>query len=332
MPSLTSSQLLAPPALACAIRVRNVSHRYGQREALADVSLEINEGEIFAILGPNGGGKTTLFRLLSTLIPLQHGQITVLGCDVVTQQPALRQRLGVVFQAPSLDRKLTVAENIRLMGRLYGLAGANLSLRLSELLDHFDLKDRADELVERLSGGLKRRVELAKGMIHSPPMLLLDEPTTGLDPAARSDVWQFLKNLRDANRTTIVFTTHYLDEADAADRLAILDEGHLVALGAPEELRAALGSDSITLECDEPQSLAAAASERFGLTAVVVDGAVRLECTEGHKLVAQLVEAFPGRLRAVHLGKPSLDDVFIAKTGHRFWSDRQARTVADRKA
>jgi len=306
-----------------AVRVAGVSHAYGTRQALADLSLEIQAGELFAILGPNGGGKTTLFRLLATLMPLQAGRISVLGQDLPRGQQAVRRELGVVFQSPSLDRKLTVAENIRLQAALYGLAGRELAMRLDELLDHFALKDRAKELAEKLSGGLKRRVELAKGLIHRPRLLLLDEPSTGLDPAARSDLWHYLRLLQRDAGTTIVLTTHYLDEADGASRIAILNAGRLVALGPPDELRASIGGDSIVIETSDSAGLAAEAFERLGLVAKVVDGAVRIEVADGHTWIARIVEAFPGRIQAIRLGKPTLEDVFIARTGHRFWRERE---------
>jgi len=231
--------------------------------------------------------------------------------------------MGVVFQAPSLDRKLTVAENIRLQAVLYGLRGAKLSRRLDELLEHFALRDRAGELTEQLSGGLRRRVELAKGMIHQPRLLLLDEPSTGLDPAARSDLWEYLRQLRQSQATTIVLTTHYLDEADGADRIAILNEGRLVALGPPDELRGEVGGDSIAIETLEPQSLAKEIRESLGLPARAVDDTVRVEVKDGHTWISRIVEAFPGQVSGIRLGKPTLEDVFIAKTGHRFWRERE---------
>lgn len=289
---------------------------------MADLTLDVARGELLAVLGPNGGGKTTLFRLLSTLLPLQSGSASVLGCDLQAHPHAIRQRIGVVFQAPSLDRKLTVAENIRLQAALYGLAGREVTQRLDELLARFALAERAGELTEKLSGGLRRRVELAKGLIHQPQLLLLDEPSTGLDPAARSDLWRYLRLLREEQGTTIVLTTHYLDEADGADRLAILNEGRLVALGPPDELRASVGGDSITLETAAAAELAAQIAERFGLPARVVDDAVRLETPDGHHWIPRLMEAFPGRIAAIRLGKPTLEDVFIARTGHRFWRER----------
>jgi len=319
----TKPAFAASPDSTTAVRIAAVSHAYDSRPALVNLSLEIRAGELFAILGPNGGGKTTLFRLLATLMPPKSGAVNVMGYDLARDQQAVRQLLGVVFQAPSLDRKLTVAENIRLQAALYGLHGRELARRLDELLDHFALRDRANELTERLSGGLRRRVELAKGLIHRPRLLLLDEPSTGLDPVARSDLWQYLRQLQGREGTTILLTTHFLDEADSADRIAILNAGHLVALGPPDELRAAIGGDSITIETAEPHKLAAAISEQFGLAATIVDSAVRLEAQEGHKLIARIVEAFPGSVSAIRLGKPTLEDVFIARTGHRFWRERE---------
>jgi len=304
-----------------AISLAGVSHAYGTRQALINVSLEIHTAELFAVLGPNGGGKTTLFRILSTLIPLQSGAVHLLGHDLVSQAHAIRRLIGVVFQSPSLDRKLTVAENIQLQAVLYGLAGRELSRRLDELLEQFALRDRAGELTERLSGGLRRRVELAKGMIHQPRLLLLDEPSMGLDPAARSDLWQYLRYLKSEHGTTIVLTTHYLDEADGADRIAILSQGQLVALGAPDELRAEVGGDSVSIETAEPQLLAAAIRNSLGLAGRVVDDQVRLELADGHKWIARIIEDFPGQVTAIRLGKPTLEDVFIARTGHRFWRE-----------
>ncbi len=303
-----------------AIRVWSVGYRYGRRQALVDLSLEIAPGEIFAFLGPNGGGKTTLFRLLSTLIPLQEGQVEILSHDLRTQSAQVRSQIGVVFQAPSLDKKLTVSENIRHQAHLYGIAGATLRQREAEMLARLGLADRAGERAEALSGGLRRRAELAKGMIHRPRLLLLDEPSTGLDPGARSDLWSYLRSLSEQG-VTVVLTTHLLEEADKADRIAILNEGRLVALDTPEALRATVGGDSITIRSSDPQRLAAAIGAEFGCEAQVLDGAVRLEQADGHRWIARLVDAFGGQIESVTLGKPSLEDVFIARTGHRFWHE-----------
>jgi ABC-2 type transport system ATP-binding protein len=305
--------------MSSAIKVDRVSHSYGSRRALFEVSLEIEQGEIFAFLGPNGGGKTTLFRLLSTLIPIQEGAIRLLGLDAVRQTAAVRSQIGVVFQAPSLDRKLTIAENLRHQGHLYGMSGRDLARRQAEMLGHLGLADRAGDLVEKLSGGLRRRAELAKGLLHRPQLLLLDEPSTGLDPGARVDLWEYLQRIRRENGVTIALTTHLLEEAEKADRLAILNAGVLVALDTPEALKATVGGDSITIEADNPPALARAIVAELGLQAQVVDGSVRLEQHDGHRQIARLVEAFPGQLRSIRLGKPTLEDVFIARTGHRFF-------------
>jgi ABC-2 type transport system ATP-binding protein len=217
-----------------------------------------------------------------------------------------------------LDKKLTVAENIRCQGQLYGLTGRTLTRRQAEMLDRFRLADRADDRVETLSGGLRRRVELAKGLLHQPRLLLLDEPSTGLDPLARVDLWAYLEQVRSDDGVTVVLTSHLLEEADRADRIAILDRGRLVALGVPDELRATVGGDSITIDAAEPPKLAAAIRERFDCPAEVVGDSVRLERADGHQWIARLVEAFPGQIESVRLGKPSLEDVFIDRTGRRF--------------
>jgi ABC-2 type transport system ATP-binding protein len=314
-----------------AIQASGLTYHYGRRKALDDLSLRIERGEIFAFLGPNGGGKTTLFRLLSTLIPLQDGQLEILSHDLRRDKTAVREAIGVVFQAPSLDRKLSVMENIHHQGHLYGLSGPTLAARATEMLERLALSDRASERVETLSGGLRRRVELAKGMIHHPRLLLLDEPSTGLDPGARSDLWSYLHTLLDEHGVTVVLTTHLLEEADKADRIGILHEGRLVALDTPDALRATVGGDSITIHSSDPARLAAAIGAEFGREPQILDGCVRLEQAEGHRWIARLVEAFPGQIESVTLGKPTLEDVFIARTGHRFWqssSDDQVAALA----
>jgi ABC-2 type transport system ATP-binding protein len=308
---------------ASAISIADLGHRYGSRRALDGIILEIEVGEVFVFLGPNGGGKTTLFRLLSTLMPIQRGEVRILGFDLRGQTQAIRERIGVVFQAPSLDKKLTVTENLMHQGHLYGLSGRGLESRQSEMLARLGLADRHCDRVETLSGGLRRRVELAKGMLHHPRLLLLDEPSTGLDPGARSDLWDYLQQVRRDEGVTIVLTTHLLEEAEKADRIAILNEGSLVALDTPEALKATVGGDSITIQTSRPQSLAEEIIARFDCPASALEGVVRLEKPNGHEWIATLVEAFPGRIDAITLGKPTLEDVFIDRTGHRFWHERE---------
>lgn len=309
-----------------ALQIEHLAHRYGQRQAIDDVSFAVAPAEIFALLGPNGGGKTTLFRVLSTLIPLQTGEVQILSFNLRRDTTAVRRAIGVVFQAPSLDKKLTVAENLRHQGHLYGLAGSELKQRSQEMMNRLAIADRARDRCETLSGGLRRRVELAKGMLHRPRLLLLDEPSTGLDPAARADLWSYLREIREQEGVTVILTTHLLEEAEKADRIAIMNAGKLVALDTPDALRATVGGDSITIQAADPPHLVAAIGERFGFSATIVDGNVRLEQPDGHQLIARLVEAFPGQIQSVTLGKPTLEDVFIARTGHRFFDDRRANT------
>lgn len=318
--------MAASSASASAIDIAHLTYRYGSHVAVRDLSLSVAEGEIFVLLGPNGSGKTTLFRVLSTLVPLQEGEITILGHDLSRQAAAVRARLGVVFQAPSVDRKLTVLENLLHAGRLYGLGGRQLRDRADEMLARLGLADRTRNLVETLSGGLRRRLELAQGMLHSPRLLLLDEPSTGLDPGARSDLWLYLMQVREAEGITIVLTTHLLEEAGRADRIAIMHRGELVALDTPVALQGSVGGDAITIRTEDPHGLAAEIQERFDCTPMVVDGSVRLEQPDGHQWVSRLVEAFPDRIDAITLGKPTMEDVFIHTTGHQFWSDGQQMT------
>ena len=313
-----------------AIDISHLAYRYGEHVAIRDLSLSVAVGEIFALLGPNGSGKTTLFRVLSTLIPLQQGDVHILGCDLRTQADAIRAQLGIVFQAPSVDKKLTVWENIIHYGRLYGLGGSGLRTRADEMLTRLGLADRRRDLVEKLSGGLRRRLELAQGMLHRPRLLLLDEPSTGLDPGARSDLWQYLNQVRDTDGVTVMLTTHLLEEAGRADRIGIMHQGELAALDTPAALQAAVGGDAITIRTTDPAALAAAIGEKFNVRPMVLDGSVRLEQPDGHQWIARLVEAFPDRIDSITLGKPTLEDVFIHITGHQFWSNGAAEDLPPR--
>jgi len=305
--------------VAAAIEISDLSHRYGDREALRGVSFTVERGEIFALLGPNGGGKTTLFKVLSTLLRPMHGRVQMLGHDLEHDAARVRPRLGVVFQNPGLDPKLTVAENLVHHGHLYGLGGASLRQRVQQVLRDLDLAERADDLVETLSGGLARRTELARGLLHSPELLLLDEPSTGLDPGARREFAQQLRSLRDHGGVTVVLTTHYMEEAERADRVAVLHEGALVALGTPTELKQRVGGDVVVIETPAPQQLRERLRERFGCDAQLVDGTLRIERSRGHELVRDVVEAFAAEVRSVTFGKPTLEDVFVHVTGRRFW-------------
>jgi ABC-2 type transport system ATP-binding protein len=309
------------------ISVENLVHRYEQRTALNGVSFEVRRAELFGLLGPNGSGKTTLFRILSTLMLPTAGRAVILGHDAAIDPAGLRRKIGVVFQAQSVDPKLTAYENLWHQGHLYGLRGAALKNRIREMLGRVALLDRANEIVETFSGGMQRRIELAKGLLHGPGVLLLDEPTTGLDPGARRDLWQYLHALRDEEQVSVLVTTHLMEEAERCDRLAILSEGNLVALGTPAELKGEIGGDIIQLEAlRDAEELAAGLRSRFRLEPSVVGNSVRLERTAGHRFVTEIVEAFPGLIQSISVSKPSLEDVFIQRTGHRFWNERPEQT------
>lgn len=305
------------PETAPALSASDLTHRYGDRLALDRVSLTVAPREIFGLLGPNGGGKTTLFRILSTLVRPTSGSASILGLDLFRDTVALRRRLGVVFQAPSLDQKLRVRENLAHQGRLYGLSGATLRERIDHLLIEFNLKERAHDLVETLSGGLQRRVEIAKSLLHRPAFLLLDEPSTGLDPGARIDLWQTLYRLRDQQDVTVLLTTHLMEEAERCDRVAIIDEGIIVARGAPDTLRAEIGGEVISAKAKDATSLGERIAQSLGVEVSVLNNEVRIEQADGPAFISRLAAAFPGEIDSITLARPTLEDVFIAKTGRR---------------
>jgi ABC-2 type transport system ATP-binding protein len=315
---------------AAVISVQNLVHRYENRTALNGVSFDVRPAELFGLLGPNGSGKTTLFRILSTLMIPTGGRAMVMGCDAATDAASLRRQIGVVFQAPSVDAKLTAYENLWHQGHLYGLRGSTLKKRVGEILSRVGLADRAKERVETFSGGMQRRIELAKGLLHHPGVLLLDEPTTGLDPGARRDLWQYLQMLRDEEHVSVLVTTHLMEEAERCDRLAIMNEGNLVALGTPAELKSEIGGDVILLDAAHDAGLLAEhIRARFDVEAAVLGNQVRIEREGGHRFVPDVVEAFPGEIQAISVSKPALEDVFIHRTGHKFWSEERETNSAD---
>lgn len=308
-------------SLTPAVAVTNLCRSYGARTALAGVTFTVSSREIFALLGPNGGGKTTLFKILSTLLPATSGEVVVFGQRLTQNPHAVRTRLGVVFQHPSLDRKLTVTENLQHHGHLYGLQGRALRARMNTMLERMGLADRARDLVETLSGGLQRRVELAKGLLHQPDLLLLDEPSTGLDPGARRDFNNYLHHLREQEGVTIILTTHIMEEAERCDRVGILHQGQLVALDTPDALRARVGGDVVAIRTQNLQEFREKLVKQFACEPTLVDGTLRVERPQGHEFVREVVAAFPGEVQSVTFGRPTLEDVFVHETGHRFWDE-----------
>lgn len=315
-----------PPALS----VEAVSYRYGDRQALDAVSFAVTTGEIFGLLGPNGGGKTTLFRLIATLLPLQQGEIRLFGHAVSTQPAVVRHQLGVTFQSPSVDIRLTVAENLRHHGQLYGMHCPALRTAMDRVLAGLGLQDRQHALVETLSGGLKRRVEIAKSLLPGPQFLLLDEPSTGLDPGARLDLWEVLTRLQREQGVTVLVTTHLMDEAERCDRLAILDRGRIVACDSPARLRQTLGGDCLTIRAIDPQQLARQIHERCGVMPKIVGDVLRLDHPTALDLFRDIAASFRDQIASIALSKPTLEDVFIERTGHRFWDDASGNEAAPR--
>ena len=302
----------------CALKIENVTHHYKDIVALNGLSLDVPVSQIFGILGPNGSGKSTLFRLVSTLTRVQSGTIEVLGWCTKANTSEVRQQLGVVFQSPSLDRKLTVLENIRCQAALYGLSGTERDDRIDEFVHLVGLADKLSIRCEKLSGGQKRRVELAKGLLHRPRVLLLDEPSTGLDPAARLDLWQALTQLRKEHGTTIILTTHLLEEADKCDCIAIFNLGANVACDRPENLRAETGEVVICISTNDPQAVSSILNQRLKLASQILDGQVRITTVDAMSSLSSIIEETKSLASSVSVGKPSLEDVFIAKTGHKF--------------
>ena len=301
---------------APAIHVQRVSLRYdSDQQALSEVDLTIPQGALFGILGPNGSGKTSLFRVLATLVTPTQGDAEVFGASTRADAAAVRQRLGVVFQSPALDDTLTVRENLAFQGALYGLHGASLRDRISTVLGYVDLHDRADNAVDTLSGGLARRADLARGLLHRPDLLLLDEPTAGLDPMARRSFWETIAALQQSEGTTMVVATHLMDEAERCDAVAILAQGELVVEGKPALLRAALGDEMLWLATDEPYELARDLTAQFGCEAHPFEQGIQLLHDNAAQLVAPIYEAFGDRIQSATVRPPTLEDVFMAHAG-----------------
>jgi ABC-2 type transport system ATP-binding protein len=319
------------PVSVPALTIDRVTHHYGNAVALSELSFDVPANQIFGLLGPNGSGKSTLFRLISTLVPVQSGSIQLLGMDVMTERNRVRESLGVVFQSPSLDRKLTVRENMECQAALYGISGQKQADRIEVLAKLMGISDRLNERCERLSGGLKRRAELAKGLLHQPRALILDEPSTGLDPSARLDLWRALVELRDHWGTSVLLTTHLLEEADKCDCLAILDSGKLVALDSPDNLRRATGETVISVMTDEPELVAGVLKSRFGWDPKTSDHQVRVVIDDPGIAISDIMQTLAGNSLSITIGRPGLEDVFIRRTGVPFSSYQSDGRSIERK-
>lgn len=300
-----------------AVQIEKVSHRYGELVALKEVTFSVPSGFLFGLLGPNGGGKTTLFRIISTLIAPESGFARVFDYDTLDQPAKVRRNIGVVFQQPALDEELTVLENLQFHGALYQMHGGALNQRIEYLAAEFQVNDRLKDRVKTLSGGLKRRVDLIRGLLHEPKVLLLDEPTSGLDPAARHSFWQALSYLRQTNGTTMILATHLMEEAERCDRIGIIDQGRLVVVGSPDELKDGLGSETLWLESTDPVSLSDRIQAQFGFSAQVIGRAVQISHPEVHNMLGPLYEAFDDYILSATVRRPSLEDVFMVHTGNK---------------
>ncbi|HEY8762626.1 MAG TPA: ATP-binding cassette domain-containing protein [Solirubrobacteraceae bacterium] len=307
-----------PPAHPLAIEVRGLVKRYGEIEAVRGVEFAVKTGEVFGFLGPNGAGKTTTINMLCTLVKPTAGSATVAGYDVMRERDDVRRNIGLVFQDPTLDGYLTAEQNLRLHAELYGVQSNLVKPRMRQVLEMIGLWDRKDSVVATFSGGMRRRLEIARGLMHSPRVLFLDEPTIGLDPQTRRSIWTYIRELKEREEITIFMTTHYMDEAEWCDRIAIMDHGQIVALDSPETLKAGVGTDRVTIHTDDDEAAITALAERFGVEAGIVEGAVSFGVPAGEEFVPRLFQdwdpAHPS-IRSVSVSRPTLDDVFMSFTG-----------------
>ena len=305
-----------PGVAAPAVEVDRLVKRFGDFAAVDDVSFDVEPGELFGFLGPNGAGKTTTISILCTLLTPTDGVARVAGHDVALEQAAVRASIGLVFQEVTLDDYLTGAENLRFHAVLYGVPPSQVRERARPLLEMVGLSERADQQVRFYSGGMKRRLEIARGLMHAPRVLFLDEPTIGLDPQTRQHIWNYVDDLRGREATTMFLTTHYMDEAERCDRIAIIDRGRIVAIDTPDALKASIGKDTVTVATADDDATRDALADRFGLEVEVTDDGARFRVTDGEAFVPRMFEHLRVGVRSVNVRRPSLDDVFMEYTGH----------------
>ncbi|HLZ95228.1 MAG TPA: ATP-binding cassette domain-containing protein [Candidatus Dormibacteraeota bacterium] len=308
------------------IEARGLVKRYGDLQAVRGIDLEVNAGEIFGFLGPNGAGKSTTISMLCTLLQPTAGTARVAGIDVVRDPARVRQRIGLVFQDPSLDDQLTGRENLDFHAFIYNVPAGQRARRIDKMLALMELTERAGSLVRTYSGGMKRRLEIARGMLHQPQVLFLDEPTLGLDPQTRRSIWTHLNELRSRTDITIFMTTHYMDEAEYCDRIAIIDRGQIVALGSPDQLKALVGGDVVSMTTPEADAAAEEIQRLLKITPIRDDGTLRMEVRDGRKFVPRLVRELTVPVDTISLRRPSLDDVFLKLTGHAIRDEEASGT------
>ncbi len=300
---------------APAITVRGLAKSYGEVRAVRGVDFQVATGEVFGFLGPNGAGKTTTINMLCTLAKPTSGEARVAGHDVVCARDDVRRNIGLVFQDPTLDGYLTASQNLKLHAELYGVQSDLVGPRMHQVMEMVGLWDRRDSVVGTFSGGMRRRLEIARGLMHSPRVLFLDEPTIGLDPQTRRSIWDYIRELKEREEITIFMTTHYMDEAEWCDRIAIMDHGEIVALDSPEALKARVGADRITIHTDDDMAAIEALARQFEIEAQVREGAVVFGVPRGEQFVPRLFAEFAVPIRSVSVSRPTLDDVFMSFTG-----------------
>jgi ABC-2 type transport system ATP-binding protein len=298
-----------------AVAVEGLVKRYDEVEAVRGIDFEVRAGETFGFLGPNGAGKSTTINMLCTLVRPSAGTARVAGYDVVSSRDDVRRHIGLVFQDTTLDGYLTAEQNLRLHADLYGVPRELVGERMRQVMEMVGLWERRGSLVNTFSGGMKRRLEIARGLLHSPRVLFLDEPTVGLDPQTRSSIWSYIRELKTREDITIFMTTHYMDEAEYCDRIAIMDHGRIIVLDTPEALKAEVGKDRVQIEIDDEQAAIAALRDHFGIEATVAEGRVTFGVPAGEQFVPRLFAELDLPIRAVSVARPSLDDVFMSHTG-----------------
>jgi ABC-2 type transport system ATP-binding protein len=314
-----------------AVSVSGLVRRYGEVEVVRGIDLSVDVDETFGFLGPNGAGKSTTINILCTLIRPTEGSARVAGYDVVRERDEVRRNIGLVFQDTTLDGYLTAERNLRLHAELYGMARSLIAPRVRDVLDMVGLWDRRNSKVSTFSGGMKRRLEIARGLLHSPRVLFLDEPTIGLDPQTRASIWSYIRELRNREHITIFMTTHYMDEAEYCDRIAIIDQGKIIALDTPQALKASIGKDRVQMHTEDDARAIRALAEQFGIAATMAEGAVTFAVEEGEQFIPKLFSDFPVAIRSVNVSRPSLDDVFMSYTGTTI-RDAEASTTDQLRA
>jgi ABC-2 type transport system ATP-binding protein len=310
------------------VLVDDLVKRYGEVEAVRGISFQVQPGETFGFLGPNGAGKSTTIKILCTLAEPTRGTAKVAGYDVVKQRDTVRRNIGLVFQDTTLDNYLTGEQNLRFHADLYGVPRQQLAPRMRQVLDMVGLWERKNAEVATYSGGMKRRLEIARGLLHAPRVLFLDEPTVGLDPQTRSSIWEYINDLKQREDITIFLTTHYMDEAENCDKIAIIDHGKIVAIDTPENLKASVGKDRVQITTANDEAAIKEIKDTFGLEAAMHEGMVTFNVEEGEHFVPRLFAELSQQIRSVSVARPSLDDVFMSYTGKTI-RDAEA-TVGDR--